>query len=86
MEQSPSSEANNHSASQNFPTSYGIRSFITVFTKTATGPYPEREMNAVHIFPPYFPKIYSNILPSTSWSSKWSFPFRCSNKSAWALC
>jgi len=35
------------------------------------------QMNLVHTFPLYFPKIHSNIiLPSMSTSSKWSLPFR----------
>jgi len=35
------------------------------------------QMQAVHSFPPYFPKIHSNIIfPSTSRSSSWSLPFR----------
>jgi hypothetical protein len=33
MKQNPSSEANIHSASQEIPRFYGIRKFITVFTK-----------------------------------------------------
>jgi hypothetical protein len=34
-------------------------------------------MNAVHTFPPYFPKTHSNIiLPSTPRSREWSLPFR----------
>jgi len=39
----------------------------------------QRQMNPVHIFPPYFPKIHSNIiLPFTTRSSEWSLPFRFS--------
>jgi hypothetical protein len=41
MEQSPSWEANSHSASQEIPRFYGARRFITVFTRAATGPYSE---------------------------------------------
>jgi len=38
-------------------------------------------MHPVHTFPPYFPKIHSNIIfPPTSKSSKWSLPIRFSNK------
>jgi len=39
------------------------------------------QKHPVHIFPHYFPKIYSNIiLPSILRSSEWSLPFRFSNK------
>jgi hypothetical protein len=41
------------------------------------------QMHPVHNFPHYFPKIHSNIiLPSTTMSSEWYFPFRFSNKNA----
>jgi len=32
------------------------------------------QMNPVHTFPCYFPKIHSNKFPSTSRSSEWSLP------------
>jgi len=39
------------------------------------------QMNPVHNLPPYFPKIHSNIiLTSTSRSSEWSFPFGFSHR------
>jgi len=39
------------------------------------------QIHHIHTFPPYSSKIYSNIiLPSTPSSSKWSLPFRFSNK------
>jgi hypothetical protein len=37
-------------------------------------------MNPVHTFPPHFPKTHSDIFPSTSRSSAWSFPFRFSDQ------
>jgi hypothetical protein len=39
---------------KNFPAFYGTPKFITVFTTV-------HQMHPVHNFPPYFPKIYSNI-------------------------
>jgi len=42
--------------------------------KPATGPFPEPD-ESIHTFPPYFPKIRSNIIvPSTTRYSKWSPP------------
>jgi len=38
------------------------------------------QMNSVHISPTYFPKIHSNIFPSTCRSSEWFLPFRFSDK------
>jgi len=39
------------------------------------------QMNPTHVFPPYFPKIYSNIILSpTPRSSKWSIRFGFSEK------
>jgi len=37
-------------------------------------------MHPVYTFPPYFPNNHSNIFPSTTRSSKWSLPFRCSDQ------
>jgi hypothetical protein len=38
-------------------------------------------MHPIHIFPPYFPKIHSNVIfPSTPGSSKWSLPYRFESK------
>jgi len=44
-----------------FPVFYGTRRSITVFTRARhwSHTYPD------HTLPPYFPNIYSNILPST---------------------
>jgi hypothetical protein len=40
-------------------------------------------MHAVHILSPYFPKIHSDIFPSTPRSYEWSFPFRFSDIAVW---
>jgi len=37
------------------------------------------QMHPIRTFPPYFPKIHSNIFPSTPRSSSWSLPFRFSD-------
>jgi len=67
MEQSPSWEANSHSAFQEIPSA----PLIPVLS----------QMHPVHISPHYFPKMNSYIiLPSTPTSSEWSLPFRFSNQ------
>jgi hypothetical protein len=44
----------------------------------ATGPY---QLQPVHSFPPFSPKINSNIkTPSTLSYSEWSLPFRFANQ------
>jgi hypothetical protein len=53
MKQSPSWEANNDLASQETRT----QGFFTVFTTTATGPYPEPD-ESVHASISYFFKIH----------------------------
>jgi hypothetical protein len=55
VEQSLSWEVNCRSASQEIPRLYGSRKFITVFTRTH--PSILSQMNLVHNFPSYFPKI-----------------------------
>jgi hypothetical protein len=80
VEQSPSWEANSHSASkipcllQNPKVHYRVhknRSLLPVLSQT----------NPIHKHPNSFAKIYSNnIFPSTPRSSEWSFPFRFSNQ------
>jgi hypothetical protein len=63
-----------------FPNFYGIQRFITYSQGPATCPVLI-QTNPAHTFPPYFPKIHSNIIfPSTPWSSKLSLPLRFSNK------
>jgi hypothetical protein len=67
MGQSPSSEADNHSASQEIPLSFmEPESSLPCSQETASGTYPETD---------YFPEIHSNILPFMPRSSKWSLPF-----------
>jgi len=46
----------------------------------ATGHFPERD-SSIHNFPPYFPKILSNIIiRSTPSSYEWSLPFRITDQ------
>jgi hypothetical protein len=53
---------------------YRTRRFIIVFTRDATGPYPESEESYQH---PDTLKIHFNfVLPSTVRSFKWSVPFK----------
>jgi hypothetical protein len=81
MEQSPW-EINSHSASQdiscllcNQKVHYRVNNSPPMVPILS-------QMNPVHIFTPYFPKIHSNIiLPSTPRCTEWSFPFRFSNLS-----
>jgi len=82
MEQSPSSEANIHSASQEIPRL--LRNPNVNYRLHNSPPLVHilSQMNPVHIFPPYFPKIQSNIIfPPTLRSSSWSHPFRFSDQS-----
>jgi len=76
MEQSPSWEANSHSASQEM---HRILWNTKVQHHVHNGPplVPILiEMHPVHYFTPCFPKIHSNIIfPSTLWSSELSRPF-----------
>jgi hypothetical protein len=49
MDQSPSWDADSHSASQETPSFYGTQRFITVFTQQpANGPYPEADASSTH--------------------------------------
>jgi hypothetical protein len=80
MEQSPSSEANSHSASQEIPrllwnlkVHYSLRNsppFVPILS----------QMHAVRTFLPNFSKIIYNILPSTPSSFKWPLRFMISNQ------
>jgi hypothetical protein len=56
---------------------------LTCSQEPATGLVPIlSQMNPVHTFPTYFPKIHSNIsFPSTPRSSEWPRSFRFPDKS-----
>jgi hypothetical protein len=80
MEQSPSWEADSHSASQEIPLLlWSLKVLYRVYKSSSPVPILSHE-NPVHTFPPYFPKISSNILPSASRSPKWSLPLRFSDQ------
>jgi len=49
--------------------------FITMFTKACHWSLFLSKINSVHTLPPYFPKMHSNIILSTTRSSKWSYVF-----------
>jgi len=68
MQQSPSWEANSHSAEQEF---YETLKSITMFTKAL-----HLSLSWARWFPSYIFEIHSNtIFPSLTWSSEWSLPF-----------
>jgi hypothetical protein len=73
MEQSPS-EADSHSASQNIPQLLWSPKIHYRAHKSAPLVPILSHMNPVHIFPPNFPEIHSNVLfPSTPMSSDHNF-------------
>jgi len=77
MEQSPSWEANSHSASQEI--SYLLRNPKLHYGVHKSPPLDAilTQMHPFHTFPPYIHQIHSNIiLASKITSSEWSFPFR----------
>jgi hypothetical protein len=54
----------------------GPKGSLPCSQEPATGPILS-EMNLLHTFPPYFPKVHSNIIFScTCRRSTWSLPFR----------
>jgi hypothetical protein len=66
MEQSSSSEASSHLASQEIPHLLQNPKFHNRVHKGPPLVPILSQMNPVHTFPPYFPEIHSNIiLPST---------------------
>jgi hypothetical protein len=81
VEQSPSSEANNHSASQEIPRpSWNPKVHYRVH-KDPSLLYILSQMHPLHTLPSYFPKIHSNsILSFKPIPSKWSLPFTHSNQ------
>jgi len=81
MEQSPSWEANSHSANNEISRlSFNQKVHYCVHNSPPVAPILS-QMNPVHTFPRYFLKIHFNIiLPTTSMPSAWSLPFRFLNQ------
>jgi len=80
MEQSPSWEANSHSASHEISgILWNPKVHYRVHKRQLLIPILSQK-NSVHTFTPYFCKIHSNIIPSRPRSSKWSLLFRFSNQ------
>jgi len=65
MQHSPSWEAKNHSASQEIPLDlYNPKVHYHVHKSSTLAPIL-RQKHPVHTYPPYVPKIHSNIILST---------------------
>jgi len=76
-EQSPSSDANNHSTSQEIPHRlWNPRAHYSV-KETASGPYPEPDAFSKHL---HLMSILILSSPSTPRFSEWSLPFRLSDQ------
>jgi len=82
MEQSPSSEVDSRSASQEFPRLLRKPKFhYHVIIKDPPLAFILSQINPIHNLPPYFNKTDSNIiLPSMPRSSEWCLPFRFSSQ------
>jgi len=81
MEQSPSWGAKSHSANQEIPHLLQNQKVLCHVHKKLPPVLILSQMNAVHTFANYFPKIYSNIVfPSMPRYSTWSLPFRFSDE------
>jgi len=85
MEQSPS-EADSHSASRRIPRLvWNPKDHYRVQKSQQLVP-ALRQMNPVHILPPYYLQIHSNIMfLSTPRPSVWSLPFRFSDQNLYAF-
>jgi len=84
MEQSPSWEANSHSANQeisrNLSSAGGLKVYYRAHKSPPLVPFLS-QMNPIHAFQPYFPNMHSYIVfPSTLSSSEWSLPCRFSDQ------
>jgi hypothetical protein len=81
MEQSTSWEADSHSANQEIPRLLWNPKVYYRFRNVPPQVPILSQMHPVCTFPPYFPKIHSNItFLFTPTSSKWSLPFRFSDQ------
>jgi hypothetical protein len=77
--QSAFREADSISARQEFPTSYGTRRFITLFTAAVTSLYPEPHKSYPHTNPTSLVFILT-LISHLFLSSNWSLPFRVDRK------
>jgi hypothetical protein len=88
MEQMPCWEANSHSPVQEIPRHICNPKvhYYRVHKGSLLVPVLS-QVHPVHNFPPYFPKIHSNIVfLSTATSSEWSLPFRFSGDNCVCTC